>query len=72
MKRTRKAKLSLMSMVRSLCSAAILITEWENLRVQDWAPPSELQGQDRLVFMGIEKNYLHILLLKHAMELHLS
>lgn len=59
-------------MVRSLCSAAVLITEWENLRVQDWAPLSELQGQDRLVFMGIEKNYLHILLLKYVMELHLS
>ena len=46
--RTWKTKLSLKSMVSGLCS--VLITGWEDLGIQGWAPLSELQGQGRAGF----------------------
>jgi hypothetical protein len=48
--RTRKTKLIPQSMVSGLCS--VLITGWEDLGIQDWAPLSQLQGQDRAGFHG--------------------
>ena len=48
---TRKTKLSLKFIVSGLGS--VLITGWEDLGIQGWAPPlSELQGQGRAVFHG--------------------
>lgn len=37
-------------MVSDLCS--VLISEWETLGIQDWAPLPELQGQGRAGFHG--------------------
>jgi hypothetical protein len=39
----RKTQLSLNSMMSGLCS--VLITEWDQLGIQGWAPLPELQGQ---------------------------
>jgi hypothetical protein len=40
---TRKIQLSANSMVSGLCS--MLITKWDQVGIQGWAPLPELQGQ---------------------------
>ena len=46
----RKIQISHKSMVSDLCS--VLISEWETLGIQDWAPLPELQDQGRAGFHG--------------------
>jgi hypothetical protein len=58
---TRESQLSPNSMVSGLCS--MLITEWDQLGNQVWAPLQSCRVRAGLLFMSRGRTYLHVLLL---------